>query len=527
MTETDYTWLTKIRLASITDDSGRVIVSGEAGPLVRTSGRVADILQRAILAYPNVDAIRIARDLGDTPKSVEDVLESIGALPALSRTARVSSKRVQFRKPFSIQLTLLDPSRILRAAPLLPILARTSAVWWGSLLLSVLGVLFLIAYMVSPDSSVHQPLSLSQYVGVFVGLFLSTLVHEFAHATVLVAYGGSSKRLGVMLFYLTPAFFCDVSDAWRFAPRVRVKVALAGVVAQCTVASIALIVGTFLKGETRETFVIFGVLCYIYALFNLVPLVKLDGYIALIGYMDRPNLRADAMAAVRGKCADILLLDGSRSKRRQEAPGFLLYGALCILFPVLLVAGVALSVNSYLSSWGNAGAWMTLVVFVLVAALGMVRAARIVVGVWRAGAARGRAMVFCAASSLVLLWGVIALPLPSTVSGGIFTVHGNPMFVVAGSTVSVLPGAQISVYSSSVFPSTRLGTAEVAGGPSACLVPLEAVTPMTGTNLRASAQCYPVSGLPRLPRTTVALLHSTSTTLADQFRFLANRLTRG
>lgn len=524
MTGSNYRWLESIRLAPVADDSGRVIISNDAGPVARTSARVADVLTHAIRAYPDIDADLIAQSVGGTAEAIITVLASVGALPALDGSLPNSTnRRLQFRKPFALQLTLLDPSRVLRLIPWLPALARTRGWWWASGALSATGLVFLLIFIVTPDSSLHQPLSVPQYGAVLAALFLSVFIHEFAHATVLAAQGGTSKRLGVMIFYLAPAFFCDVSDAWRLPPIARVKVALAGIVAQCTVASVAMIIAAFMQGTTGTACVVFGVMSYIFALFNLIPFVKLDGYIALIGYLDRPNLRADAMVAFRRRMASLLLGTG-RPKGRPESFGFLLFGALCVLFPVVLVGGFALTVNSYLSSWGPIGAWITLGAFVIVIAIGAMQIKRILGQLRRSGVGRIRsALVFGSAIAAVMMLAGI-LPLPVTVSGGVFTVHGDAAFVLVGATVGIEKGAVLSVYPSTAFPSTQLGEVDVTGGPSPCNVPLEAVTPLTGTGLHADGQCYPVTELHARPRTTIALLRASSATLVQQLIFLASRL---
>ena len=41
-------------------------------------------------------------------------------------------------------------------------------------------------------------------------------IHEFAHAYAMKKYGGECHDIGFALFYFTPAFYCDTSDAFMF-----------------------------------------------------------------------------------------------------------------------------------------------------------------------------------------------------------------------------------------------------------------------------------------------------------------------
>ncbi|MCR2185631.1 hypothetical protein NSX52_24025, partial [Salmonella enterica] len=73
------------------------------------------------------------------------------------------------------------------------------------------------------------PMPLTGLLILIAVLSLATLLHEAAHGLTLARFGGSPRRAGFMLFYLTPAFFVDVTDGWRLPKRSqRVAIALAG-----------------------------------------------------------------------------------------------------------------------------------------------------------------------------------------------------------------------------------------------------------------------------------------------------------
>ncbi|AJM77147.1 hypothetical protein [Rathayibacter toxicus] len=69
----------------------------------------------------------------------------------------------------------------------------------------------LVALLIRGDGLVDalsQPVSYSTLFVLFLGILLSTALHEVGHGLVLAAYGAAPNRVGVMLFSLMPAFFC-------------------------------------------------------------------------------------------------------------------------------------------------------------------------------------------------------------------------------------------------------------------------------------------------------------------------------
>jgi putative peptide zinc metalloprotease protein len=384
------------------------------------------------------------------------------------------------------------------------------------------GTIVLLFMAITPDSPLHRPMTAGQYIGVFIALLLTVFVHELAHAVVLIGYGGQTHRLGVMLFYLAPAFFCDVSDAWRLPPAQRSRVAIAGILAQTTVAALAGLTSLFLPPSVGVAFAVFAVLCLIYGIVNLIPLVKLDGYIALIGVLDSPNLRAQAIEAFH--TALVQPSSWRAASQTRVHGGLILYGLACAMFPLVLVMSAGLAVNSYLASWGLFGAWATAAVFVVIAGIGLVV-------LWR-----GVRRSLTSAGSSVLGMGVVVVtaagcvaaaflvPLPQHAVGGVIGGGGDPVLAIASATSDIPEGTRIAVYPSAVFPSQQIATAHVVGPARSCVVPLEAIAPMVGSGLNADAQCYSIKSSENVSRTNVAVLEGEGIPLASQLIELVDRL---
>ncbi|WP_193608075.1 daptide biosynthesis intramembrane metalloprotease [Nocardioides lijunqiniae] len=304
-----------------------------------------------------------------------------------TRTSTVP-RRIVFVPPLTLQISLFNPSAMLtRLAPLTEVLSRRGPL---ALVTAVIvgGLLALAWHAADLRQALSYPVSGGTFLIFLLGVLTFTAIHEVAHGAVLTHYGAHPRRMGFMLFYLVPAFFCDVSDGWLL-PRnqQRVRVALAGIVAQLACAGLcavaALVVGA---PEARNCLLLLAASMYLAGVVNLVPFVKLDGYLALMAHLDIPNLRAKAIADARNAVS--VTLFGAR--RERELPGLrwaVPYGLACMVFPVYLVGFVAFAMWSRVL--GGSGIVGALLVLTALSALAMmlVKGLRNLVAAARAGGA--------------------------------------------------------------------------------------------------------------------------------------------
>ena len=414
---------------------------------------------------------QLADRLGEpwTERAIDAALTRLSSLELLddgTASEVRAPRRLQFRPPFVVQFNLFDPGRILRRMP------RTVQVVAGrpgqivAALLGVGGLLALAAQSASLHAAMLSPLPIAA-VYCILGMWLATtFLHELGHACLLVRHGGSPRRLGMMLFYLMPAFFCDVSDAWRLGRREqRVGVALAGIVTQSAVAGTGGLAATLTpSGDTRSCLLVFAVIAYLYGVMNLLPFVKLDGYIALMSYLDIPNLRTKAMADAQRTIRQ--LIAGTRERHELRDHWWAVpYGLGCLsLPPVLLV--VALSAwQTMLVSTGRLGALMCLLLFLYVtyyafrSVLGFVHQVRRL-----AHSASGLAL-----SALVVAVGTVTVlsvvRLPYNVGGGYTVVSGRAELALSAGadTGAVVTGQTVSLVAAGVALHETVGDATVAG----------------------------------------------------------------
>lgn len=137
--------------------------------------------------------------------------------------------------------------------------------------------------------------------------FAAKLLHEAGHAVAVDRMAAAeglavgSRPWGMSFMFLLPAPYVDASAAWFLeSPRRRAAVGLAGVATDLTVAAIAALLWAWLgPGVLSDRLFDLVVICSVSSLlFNLNPLVKLDGYYVLSDLAGIPNLLARAQAAL-------------------------------------------------------------------------------------------------------------------------------------------------------------------------------------------------------------------------------------
>src|SRR6185369_5850706 len=176
----------------------------------------------------------------------------------------------------------------------------------------------------------------------------TAIVHEFGHGLTCKRFGGEVHEIGAMLLYFTPAFYCNVSDAWSLEKRShRMWVTFAGGWIQLWCAFIATLIwrltesGTFTNTAALFTAALGGAFSL---LFNYNPLIPLDGYYALIDWLQIPNLRTRAFAYVGARIRkDLLRLDVKvPAVTDRERRIFFIYGVLAAIYITFMLSVITL-----------------------------------------------------------------------------------------------------------------------------------------------------------------------------------------
>ncbi len=424
---------------------------------------------------------------------VETTLERVHAARLLDdgtpRTAMRRSHVVSYVPPLTFQLTVVRPARVFaKSRAVIDVLMSRRAVVVG-LAVALLGLVSLALQLEEVHGALSRPLPIAVLLAVVVASFATSALHEIAHGAALTKHGGEPGRLGVMLFYLTPAFFCDVTDGWRLGDRrARVRVALAGIFLQYVVVGLssisALLFGGVLGPLRRDALLIFSVSTLVTATMNLIPFVKLDGYIALMSSADIPFLRERALVDARRALAR-LLFGGRYERELPDVSWSVPFGLASMAFPLVLV-GTALQVwLPLMLSFGTIGALALAILGFLLGRFVLRGWLRVLSEARSAGASRWRGAavtVGCAAALGATAW----VPVPYAVTGGFIQGEAVTYLVVAQSAdVSALePGTLVSLQRRGVVSSTQLADAAISeAAPAEGLAPLSVLMPVVDSSI--------------------------------------------
>jgi putative peptide zinc metalloprotease protein len=120
-------------------------------------------------------------------------------------------------------------------------------------------------------------------------------VHETAHGLAGKHYGATIERMGFMLMYFAPSFFCDATQVWILGGRwARIVTAFAGIWLDLVLCFFATIVwwGTATGMAVHDwAYKIMMVTGIGVSVLNLNPLIKLDGYLIFSEIVAEPSLK--------------------------------------------------------------------------------------------------------------------------------------------------------------------------------------------------------------------------------------------
>jgi multidrug efflux pump subunit AcrA (membrane-fusion protein) len=173
-------------------------------------------------------------------------------------------------------------------------------------------------------------------------IFVIMTAHEFAHGLTLKHFGGETKEMGFLFLYFIPAFYCNVSDAWMLRKRQRLLVTLAGSYIQLFLWALATVAWRLLSEETaasRACLITIG-FSWVQILFNLIPLIRMDGYYLLSDIIEIPNLRPKALGFLKKRILGWISGSPPENKEkinRREQKIFLYYGLSSFLFSAVLL----------------------------------------------------------------------------------------------------------------------------------------------------------------------------------------------
>lgn len=296
-----------------------------------------------------------ARFGGDLPpEQLEEFLAHIQRLGLLEGAAPASPRGRIRGNLLYLRLKALDPDRPLdRLLPRVRICFTRGFMACTSALVG-LGIAVAVANWPDVRQEFDSLYRFNALVYAWFVMLLTISAHELAHGLTCKHFGGRVREMGVMLIYFQPALYCNVTDAWLFPEKAkRLWVTFAGAYLDILLWSLAILAWRATEADTWIHFTALVVVATagVRMLFNLNPLIKLDGYYLLSDALEIPNLRARASRFLRGawrrlwSAAGAAAVDETPARERRI---FLAYGILAGVYSAVLLGTVALWFGGYL-----------------------------------------------------------------------------------------------------------------------------------------------------------------------------------
>ena len=194
-----------------------------------------------------------------------------------------------------------------------------------------------------------------------------TVFHEFGHGLACKRYGGEVREMGVLLLFFMPCLYCNVSDAWLVPNKWRrILISMAGTYVDLLIWIVAVIAWLLTDLSTTVNYMAWIVIttCGLRVIFNLNPLMKMDGYYTLSDLLGIHNLRKRSRKRLM-KYLRWLLWGAKYPTAVPDGKVLLLYGGMQWLFKVVFIGFIFFKlIDMFQPYLGTAGLVMAAVLFV-------------------------------------------------------------------------------------------------------------------------------------------------------------------
>ncbi|MFM7151773.1 MAG: site-2 protease family protein [Gemmataceae bacterium] len=200
-----------------------------------------------------------------------------------------------------IKIPVFDPEKILKF--MLLFLGWIFSTWFFvlSVVLMLAAVLLVATHFdtfLSKLPSYHEFFSFKTAIYLWMALAVVKVIHEFGHGLSCKRFGGEVHEMGFLLMCLSPALYCNVSDAWILPNKWhRIIISAAGIYVELVIAAIATFIWwytptqPFINNLALSLMIVCSVSTVV---FNANPLMRFDGYYVLADWLEIPNLREKA-----------------------------------------------------------------------------------------------------------------------------------------------------------------------------------------------------------------------------------------
>ncbi|MCP4570053.1 MAG: hypothetical protein GY841_20930, partial [FCB group bacterium] len=261
---------------------------------------------------------------------------------------------------------------------------------------------------------------------ILLSIAVFILMHEFAHALTCKFFGGQVKEMGFLLLYFQICFYSNLSDSWMFKRKSsRLAVIWAGLFFQMVIFAAAVfgwrmtVIGTVIN----QFFWLTANVCLFTLLFNLNPLIKLDGYYLLSEIVNIPNLRKLSFDYLRLRIKNLIGIDTipTESDRKRQRI-FLTYTVLAAIYSIGLIGYMAtLAYRFLVDNLGGTGFVLFLILLTVIFKTPLMRTIRFIFNreVLRAVISKPRNLIVGGIFAVLLILVLFVVSFPRQVGGSV------------------------------------------------------------------------------------------------------------
>jgi putative peptide zinc metalloprotease protein len=284
---------------------GAALVRRADGQMVRLGPLMYGLLecidgQRDLAGLAAAASEKLGRRLGE--QQVEALAGKLAAQGLLAGTEQAAPPRANPLLALRWKVLVTNPAVTRRLTAPFAALFRPWVLW------PVLALFAAVCWFVLVDKGVAAPTSEAfSSPGLLLLVFalgvLSAGAHELGHAAACRYGGATPGGMGMGLYLVWPAFYTDVTDAYRLDRRARLRVDLAGLYFNAVVAVLTTAVWLVVR---RDALLLLVALQLLQMVKQLSPIIRADGYHILADATGVPDLYAHLGPTLRR------LIPGSR-----------------------------------------------------------------------------------------------------------------------------------------------------------------------------------------------------------------------
>ncbi len=305
-----------------------------------------DLLKEDMLSQTAI--ISLLQQLHRAQLLTMDQISEAEVMMALYRREKRQQRLMQWLNPMGIKIPLVNPEKFLTRTESLSFWLFSRLTLVMMLALWAVALVQMVAHWEPLTASIKDQLFSIQNGFIMLLVYpVVKLIHELSHAYAVKRWGGEVAEIGLMFLVFYPVPYVDASAASSFRhPYQRVLVALAGIMAELTMAAIAVLLWIYTESGVLRA-VWFSVLVISGSstlLFNGNPLLRFDGYFALADALRIPNMAQLAQRYLGYWARRYLLwLPGQISPVKKRRLGIWLwsYGLSSFCYRMMISLGIA------------------------------------------------------------------------------------------------------------------------------------------------------------------------------------------